>query len=79
MQKNKAKAVEFRAECLKFIAFALTIPFGHLFLSIIQGELENIIFKLTVTLPISIFLLNWSYQIIHHCINTLADIKKEIL
>ena len=79
MQKNKAKAVEFRAECLKFIAFALTIPFGHLFLSIIQGELENIIFKLTVTLPISIFLLNCSYLIIHHCVNTLADVKKEIL
>ena len=64
MSRKVPDYIKFRAEALKAIGLALSIPFADYILDLLRGNFENFIFKTLFSLPISLSLLYLGYYIV---------------
>ena len=67
LSSNKYK---FRAEILRVIAFALSIPFCNYVLDLFSFHFDDLLLKSLTSLPISIFLLVLAYRLLEYAVNS---------
>ena len=64
MTRKAPDYIKFRAEALKAIGLALSIPFADYILDLLRGNFENFVYKSLFSLPISISLLYLGYFVV---------------
>ncbi|MCH2228263.1 MAG: hypothetical protein MK033_10855 [Candidatus Caenarcaniphilales bacterium] len=74
MQKKKIKAIEFRAELIKVIAIALTVPFGSLMLDCILKGFSNFSKDMILPFSLSLMLVIFANNLIDEAYKSLEDL-----